>query len=123
VLRLGGIQESCVQPLAIRERRALVRARKKFVEQRTKYKNEVRSLLNQAGMSAPSGLFSEDGWAFLAELDVGDPTGFLLENWLALIDEINAKLERFDRRIQQAAASVEAVDYRYRPPAWRCIPG
>jgi transposase len=76
----------------------------------------VRSLLDQAGISAPSGLFSEEGRAFLADLEVGDPTGFLLENWLALIDEIDVKLERFDRRIQQAAAPVEAVDYAVSAP-------
>ncbi len=113
LLRLDGIQESYVPPSAIRTRRGLVRARKQFVEQRTKVKNEVTSLLDRAGVSTERSLFSEAGREQPAELDLSATRRFLLDCWLETIDE---KLTRFDRRIASEAAQVEEVGYAMTAP-------
>ena len=49
--RAGMIAESYVPSEELRERRALVRGRKRLVEKRTDFKNEVHSLLDKHGIT------------------------------------------------------------------------
>jgi len=48
---MGEIPESYVPPTEFREYRALARGRKKFVDKRSDFKNEVNALLDQAGIT------------------------------------------------------------------------
>lgn len=110
LLRVGMVAESYVPPPEIRKRRALVRGRKKFVEQRTACKNEIHALLDQNGISYDGSLWDEDGLEFLAEVDLDDPARLLLDQWLALLASLTEQIYELDREIERVAAEVPEVE-------------
>ena len=64
--RAGMVAQSYVPPEELRERRALMRGRKRLVEKRTDFKNEVHALLDQHGVSYDWDPFSVEGHEVLA---------------------------------------------------------
>jgi len=102
--------ESYVPPEEIRKRRALARGRKKFVERRTDCKNEVHALLDQNGVTISGSPFTNEGREVLTDLDLDRPSELLLEQWLALIDDLDEKITQLDREIEQVAVSVPEVE-------------
>ena len=68
--RAGMIAQSYVPPEELRERRALVRGRKRLVEKRTDFKNEVHALLDKQGVSYDWDPFSAKGREILAGEDL-----------------------------------------------------
>ena len=64
------IAQGYVPSEELRERRALVRGRKRLVEERTDFKNEVHSLLDQHGVSYDQDPFSAEGREILAGEDL-----------------------------------------------------
>jgi len=109
-LRLGEVPESYVPPEAYRRYRALARGRKKLVEKRSSFKNEVNALLDQNGVTYDGSLWSDEGRAFLRELTLDDVSELLVEQWLEAIDEFTEKIKRLQRRIEAVATDVEAVE-------------
>lgn len=103
------IAESYVPPQEIRERRALVRGRKKLIEKRTDFKNEVHAVLDQHGLSYDWDPFSAEGREILAgeDLSLGDVARTLLESYLVVIDELTAQITRLEQVIEEIAASLE----------------
>ena len=70
------IEASYVSPEKIRQRRALTRGRKDLVDERSTFRNEVQSLLDQPGIEySAHGLFSDKGRAFLQEIDLDEVAG------------------------------------------------
>ncbi|KOX95353.1 hypothetical protein AMR74_15585 [Halorubrum tropicale] len=61
------IAESYVPPEEHRERRALVRGRKRLVVKRTDFKNEVHAVLDKHGITYDWDPFSVNGREILAE--------------------------------------------------------
>jgi len=92
----------------IRERRALVRGRKRLVEKRTDFKNEVHALLAKAGISYDWDPFSEEGREILAGEDLAfdDVNRVLLDSFLRLIDELTTQIKHVERVIEEIAASL-----------------
>jgi len=109
-LQLGEVPESNVPPKEVRQMRSLARGRKKFVDKRSDFKNEVTALLDQNGIGYDGSLWTEDGRAFLEEIELDEPAGLLLEQWLEAIDEFTVKIKRLQRQIEQVAATVEEMD-------------
>lgn len=109
--RAGMIAQSYVPSEELRERRALVRGRKRLVEKRTDFKNEVHSLLDQHGVSYDWDPFSVEGREILAREDLSlDLVGQqLLESFLAVIDELTAQIKALEEMIEKTAASLEAT--------------
>ena len=68
--RVGMIAQSYVPPEELRERRALVRGRKRLIEKRTDFKNEVHALLDKQGVSYDWDPFSAKGREILAGEDL-----------------------------------------------------
>ena len=64
-LRMGEVPESYVPPEEYRRYRALARGRKKLVDKRSDFKNEVNSLLDQSGVTYDGSLWSDQGREFL----------------------------------------------------------
>jgi transposase len=109
-LRMGEIPESYVPPTEFREYRALARGRKKFVDKRSDFKNEVNALLDQAGITHKGSLWSDEGREFLAELTLDGPSQLMLEHWLEAIDEFTEKIKRIQRKIEETAAAIDELD-------------
>lgn len=108
--RAGLIEASYVPPQDIRERRALTRARKDFVDERSKFQNKVQSLLSQRGIHyAKHGVFSDEGRAFLEEIDLDEVARTLLDVWLDTIDALSEQIGRLDAEITARAAASEDV--------------
>lgn len=101
------IAESYVPPEELRERRALVRGRKRLVEKRTDFKNEVHAVLDKAGISYDWDPFSVKGREILASEDLGlDVVARqLLESFLSVIDELTTQIEHLEELIEETAAS------------------
>jgi transposase len=109
--RAGMIAESYVPPEELRERRALVRGRKRLVEKRTDFKNEVHAVLDKEGISYDWDPFSVEGREILAgeDLALGTVAKQLLESFLSVIDELTAQIEALEEMIEETAASLEAT--------------
>ena len=99
LLRVDMVAESYVPSDELRKGRALARGRKKFVEKRTDYKNEVHTILDQNGISHEGSLWTDEGREFLRELALEEPAQLLLDQWLELIDDLSEKITRLDRRL------------------------
>ena len=107
--RADMIAESYVPSEDLRERRALVRGRKRLVEKRTDFKDEVHAVLDKHGISYNWDPFSVNGREILAGEDfslgvVGDQ---LMESFLSIIDDLTAQIEEFEEMIEETAASLE----------------
>lgn len=109
-LRMNEIPESYVPPANVRKYRALARGRKKFMDKRTDFKNEVNALLDQQGITYSGSLWTNEGREFLAELTLEGPSQLLLEQWLEAIDEFTVKIKRMQRKIENVATSVDEID-------------
>ena len=109
-LRLGEIPESYVPPVQHRKYRALARGRKKFVEKRSDFKNEIHSLLDQQGVTYDGSLWTEDGREFLAKLTLEEPSQLLLETWLEAIDEFSTKIKTLQQKIECVVTEIEEVE-------------
>ena len=109
--RAGMIAQSYVPPEELRERRALVRGRKRLVEKRTDFKNEVHALLDKQGVSYDWDPFSVKGREIFAGEDLSlDLVGQqLLESFLSVIDEFTTQIEALEEVIEETAASLEAT--------------
>jgi transposase len=92
----------------IRERRALVRGRKRLVEKRTDSMNEVHALLGKYGIAYDWDPFSQEGREFLTGEDLSfDHFGeMLMESFLTLIDDLTAQIEKIETLIEEIAASL-----------------
>lgn len=115
-LRMNELPESYVPPMNFRKYRALARGRKKFVDKRTDFKNEVNALLDQEGITYNGSLWTDEGREFLAELTLKSPSQLLLEQWLEAIDEFTVKIKRMQRKIENVAASVDEMDFLMSAP-------
>ncbi len=106
--RAGMIAESYVPSEELRERRALVRGRKRLVEKRTDFKNEVHAVLDKEGISYDWDPFSVNGREILAseDLAVGLVSQPLLDSFLSVIDELTAQIKALEGLIEETAASL-----------------
>lgn len=103
------IAESHVPPEDIRELRSLVRGRKRLVEKRTDFKNEVHSLLDKEGITYEWDPFSEAGRQRLAgdELGLSPVATQLLEAFLRVIDELTVQIDALEAMIEETATTLE----------------
>jgi transposase len=109
LLKVDMVPESYVPPKEIRRRRELTRSRQRLVKEQTRFKNEIHALLDRHGILYEGDLFSQAGLEFLEELELAEPGEMLLEQWLELIADLEAKQADVDEKIAETAAEVEAV--------------
>lgn len=107
--RADMVATSYVPSDEIRERRALVRGRKRLVEKRTDFKNEVHAVLAKYGISYDWDPFSQEGREILASEDLSlDHVGeTLMEAFLTLIDDLTTQIEKIETLIEEIAGSLK----------------
>lgn len=107
--RADMIAESYVPSDDIRELRSLVRGRKRLVEKRTDFKNEVHSLLDKEGVNYDWDPFSEDGRQRLrsGELGLNSVGKQLMKAFLSVIDELTAQIQELESTIEETATALE----------------
>jgi transposase len=106
-LRLDEVPESYVPSKEFRKYRALARGRKKLVNKRTDFKNEVTALLDQNGIAFDGKLWTDEGREFLEELTLEEPYQMLLNQWVEAVDEFTRKIKVLQRKIESVATEVE----------------
>jgi len=121
--RADMIAESHVPTEEIRELRSLARGRKRLVEKRTDFKNEVHGLLDKQGISYEWDPFSQAGQERIRDEEALALTGVArspLQAYLSIIREltdqihqVEAALERIvvDRQDTQLLMTIPGVSY------------
>jgi transposase len=99
------IAESYVPSEDIRDLRSLVRARKRLVEKRTDFKNEVHALLDKEGIAYDWDPFSVAGQERLLgdDLDLSEVGRRLVESFLAVIKELTERVHQLEAIIETTA--------------------
>ncbi|MDR5657733.1 IS110 family transposase [Halodesulfurarchaeum sp. HSR-GB] len=107
--RAGMVAESYVPPKDIRELRSLARGRKRLVEKRTDFKNEVHSLLDKYGIKYDWDPFSVKGREKLQSdnLDLSPVGRTLLDSFLAVIETLSEQIKELESIIEETAVSLE----------------
>ena len=107
--RADMIAESYVPSEGIRELRSLGRGRKRLVEKRTEFKNEVHALLAKEGISYDWDPFSQSGRERLGgdDLDLSSVARGLLEGYLAVTDALTEQIHRLEALIEETAIARE----------------
>lgn len=103
LLRADMLAESYVPPAEIRRRRDLVRARKRLIDDRTRYKNRVRAVLKESGNAMDRSPFSDEGRQRLADLDLDAGYRRRIDSSLRLIDALDEEIASYDRELAAIA--------------------
>jgi transposase len=109
-LALNAVPKVHVPSLSVREWRGLIVFRSRLVSKRTRVKNEVRSLLRNAGAIAPRGLWTKKGLHWL-EREAALPEGSRLRLDLCLYELSNLKrqLSRVEKELNRRARNHPGV--------------
>lgn len=92
--RVDLLPESYVPPKHIREVRNIVRHRAALVRHRSRIKHCVHGILLKEGVKQPfTDLFGKAGTEWLKELELKYSNRMGIDNYLAILDSINAKIQ------------------------------
>jgi transposase len=109
LLRADLLPEAWIAPPAVRQLRALLRHRAQLVWLRTLLRNRIHAVLADHGHGRPEGCWSGPGREWLASLELPAVSREVIEDALALIDAIQAPIDRLDWEVHQRARSEPAV--------------
>ena len=87
----------------------LLRYRHKLVQMRTRAKNSLQALAFSAGSAGRSKLLSREGRARFLQLAMSEAMARQREEWLSLVDELNARIKSLDAWLEQQAKRDERV--------------
>jgi transposase len=87
----------------------LLRYRHKLVQLRTRAKNSLQALAFSAGSAGRSKLLSREGRARFLQLPMSGAMARQREEWLSLVDELNARIKSLDVWLEQQAKREERV--------------
>jgi transposase len=105
LLRADLLPEAWIAPPPVRQLRALLRHRVHLVRLRTLLRNRIHAVLADHGYDRPAGCWSGPGRAWLASLELPAVSREVMEDGLALIDAVEARIDRLDWEIRQHARS------------------
>ena len=103
LLRADLLPEAWIAPPAVRQLRALLRHRAQLVRLRTLLRNRIHAVLAGDGHDRPAGCSTGPGRAWLAALELPAVSGEVIEDDLALIDALQAPVDRLDWEVHQRA--------------------
>jgi transposase len=92
-----------------REVLRLLRYRHKLVQMRTRAKNSLQALAFSAGSSGRSRLLSREGRERFLQLPMSEAMARQREEWLSLVDVLNARIKSLDIWLEQQAKRDERV--------------
>jgi transposase len=105
--RADMVAESYVPAEEIRELRTLAHGRKRLVEKRTDFKNEVHAVLDKQGISYDWDPFSDSGRDELVRIDISPISRTLLDAFLSIIDALNQQIDELETLIEETAVAKE----------------
>src|SRR5512132_61778 len=106
LLRADLLPEAWIAPPPVRQLRALLRHRVHLVRLRTLLRNRIHAIVADHGHDRPhGGYWTGPGRAWLASLDLPAVSRELVDDGLALIDAVDARIDRLDWEIHQRARS------------------
>ena len=105
LLRADLLPEAWIAPPEVRQLRALLRHRAQLVRLRTLLRNRIHAVLADHGHGRPAGCRSGPGRAWLASLELPAVSRQVIDDALALIDAVQAPIDRLDREVHQQARS------------------
>ena len=105
LLRADLLPEAWIAPPAVRQLRALLRHRAQLVRLRTLLRNRIHAVLADHGHDRPAGCWTGPGRAWLAALELPAVSREVIEDDLALIDALQAPVDRLDWEVHQQARS------------------
>lgn len=98
LLEQGRLPESWIPPGHIVDLRELVRLRKTLADERTRWQQRIHAVLYHHGLPQPQhALCSQAGRAWLAGVQVPDPSRLLITTGLARIDVADTQIAPIDR--------------------------
>jgi len=104
LLRADLLPEAWIAPPVIRQLRALLRHRVALVRLRTRLRNRIHAIVADYGYDRPGGgYWTGPGRAWLAALELPVVSRELVEDYLGLIDAVQARIDRLDWEIRQRA--------------------
>lgn len=105
--RADMVAESYAPTEDIRELRTLAHGRKRLVEKRTDFKNEVHAVLDKQGISYDWDPFSETGRDELDTIEISPISRTLLDSFLSVIDSLNEQIDELEQLIEETAVARE----------------
>lgn len=96
-------------PFESREVLRLLRYRHKLVQLRTRAKNSLQALAFSAGSSGRSRLLSREGRERFLRLEMSEAMTRQRQEWLSLVDELNARIKSLDSWLDGRAKRDERV--------------
>lgn len=104
LLRMNWIPEVHVPPRQTRDQRNLLRQRAWLVQQRSRIKNRIHSILDRNHVELPivSDLFGKGGKAWMRALQLRSPDNLLLGAHLDLLNSLDAQIKEAERWIDEA---------------------
>ncbi len=105
--RADMVAESYVPAKDVREIRTLAHGRKRLVEKRTDFKNEVHAVLDNQGISYDWDPFTPSDREKSHEVDLTPIGRTLLESFLAVIDTLNERITELERLIEETGVAEE----------------
>jgi transposase len=105
LLRADLLPEAWIAPPPVRALRALLRHRVAMVRLRTRLRNRIHAVLAEHGHDRPAGCWSGPGRAWLESLELPAVSREVVSDDLALIDALDAVVDRLDWEIHQRARS------------------
>jgi transposase len=109
LLRADLLPEAWIAPPAVRQLRALLRHRAQLVRLRTLLRNRIHAVLADHGHDRPAGCWSGPGRQWLAGLQLPAVSREVIEDALALIDALQAPIDRLDLEVREHARAEPRV--------------
>jgi transposase len=97
LLRADLLPEAWIAPPPVRDQRALLRHRAALVRTGTALKNRIHAVLADRGVRVQQRLWSQAGRAWLAQLDLPATQRRIIDDCLALIDQLTPIITRLER--------------------------
>src|SRR5215813_11732253 len=105
LLRADLLPEAWIAPPPVRQLRALLRHRAQLVRLRTLLRSRIHAILADHGHDRPAGCWSGPGRAWLASQDLPSVSREVVQDDIALIDALQAPIDRLDWEVHQRARS------------------
>jgi transposase len=97
LLRADLLPGAWIAPPQVRDQRALLRHRAALVRVGTALKNRIHAVLADRGVRVPQRLWSQAGRAWLAQLDLPPAPRVIIDDCLAVLDQLTPIITRLER--------------------------
>ncbi len=110
LLRADLLPEAWIAPVEVRQLRGLLRHRAQLVRLRTLLRNRIHAVLADHGHDRPAGCWSGPGLDWLASLPLPQFSREVVNDCLALIEAVQAPVDRLDAEIRVRGRDDPRVD-------------